>query len=103
VNPPSSHEKEDIDEAQRASQSWKEAYPDATVDAVGPHGIRITGDGFTTVIDLLAWGNVDHDGIEDVLFFLSHYATGGTFRFYHHAVLTRLDGESRWTMVDIEG
>jgi hypothetical protein len=78
-------------------------FPDATADLVEPQSIRITGYGFATVVDLLAWGDFDHDGIEDVLLFLSRYATGGTFRFYHHVALTRLDEEAKLTMVDITG
>jgi hypothetical protein len=40
-------------------------------------------------IDLVAWGDYDHDDVEDVLFFQSTYALQGSYRGYWHVVATR--------------
>ena len=40
-------------------------------------------------IDLVAWGDYDHDGLEDVLFFQSTHALQGSYRGYWHVVATR--------------
>ena len=37
----------------------------------------------------LGWGDFNHDGTEDLLFFYCAYSLQGTMRFYHNVILTR--------------
>jgi hypothetical protein len=40
-------------------------------------------------VDIIAWGDLDHDGIEDVLLFRTFHSLEGSLRGYTHVVLTR--------------
>lgn len=46
------------------------------------------------MLDLLAWGDVNGDGIEDVVTTVSEYQKGGSFRSFSTLVLTRLQPKS---------
>jgi hypothetical protein len=44
---------------------------------------------FTSTVQIVAWGDFDHDGVEDVLLFQSLHSLDGSFRAFHHWVATR--------------
>jgi hypothetical protein len=43
----------------------------------------------STRVDIVAWGDLDHDGIEDVLLVQAHASLQGSFRMYRAFVATR--------------
>lgn len=43
----------------------------------------------TSTVDIVAWGDFDHDGVEDVLFFQSMHSLEGSFRSFRHWIATR--------------
>ena len=49
--------------------------------------------------DVLAWGDFDGDGIDDVLLFRWNRALGGTLAYYSHVVLTKKSPSARLTVV----
>jgi hypothetical protein len=44
---------------------------------------------FETTIDMIAWGDFDRDGLEDVLLFQTGHSLEGSFRSYGHRIVTR--------------
>lgn len=48
-------------------------------------------DDTANTIKLLAWGDFNHDGIEDILLYITHHYVGGSGRSYESVVLTRLE------------
>ena len=50
-------------------------------------------------ITLLAWGDFNNDSIEDILLLTKYFIKGATFRFCEHALLTRLEENSK--LIDI--
>lgn len=74
--------------------SWQAAVPDAKVMRATPHELEIVGGGMKSILTIVAWADVNGDGIEDVLLYRTTHAVKGTYRVYHHCVLTRLhDGD----------
>lgn len=59
------------------------------VKVIDDYNIEIEYEDMMHSIKLLAWGDFNHDGIEDILVHIAHYAVGGTMRDYQSAVLTR--------------
>ena len=43
----------------------------------------------TSTVEIIAWGDADRDGVEDVLVSQSHHALEGSFQSFRHFVLTR--------------
>ena len=43
----------------------------------------------TSTVQIVAWGDLDHDGVEDVLLFQSLHSLEGSFRAFSHWVATR--------------
>lgn len=52
-------------------------------------------DGTANTITLLAWGDFNHDGIEDILLNVTHHYMGGTGRAYDSVILTRLEKDGK--------
>ncbi len=73
---------------------YAEVFPDAVVGEHSPEQVELlVGNedaGVQTILKLVAWGDFDGDGIEDLLMQQSTYYRGGSGRIYDHIVLTRL-------------
>lgn len=52
-------------------------------------------DDTTNSITLLAWGDFNHDGIEDILLNVAHHYINGSGRAYESVVLTRLEKKGK--------
>jgi hypothetical protein len=69
------------------------------VTAVRPHGFTFADDAQEVVLELVAWGDWNGDGIEDVLANVGTYAVGGTLRTYTNVTFTRKAGEKVFRVV----
>lgn len=73
-------------------------FPDAAVGECNSAEVEILlgteEDGVRICLKLVAWGDFDGDGIEDLLMQNSTYYRGGSGRYYTHVVLTRLTPSS---------
>jgi hypothetical protein len=93
-------EEEPFKRAVAEGKTWKEFYPGATVLESAPHRAKLQDDGANVFVDLLAWGDFNKDGIEDILLYVAKSARGGTFRSYTHAVITRLEKDGRLAILE---
>lgn len=77
-----------------SSPSYAAVFPDAVVgERRAEEAVILQGteeDGLRIVLTLVARGDFDGDGIEDLLMQQSTYYRGGSGRYYQHVVLTRL-------------
>lgn len=65
--------------------------PGFKVKSKGAHGAVLVNPEvqMEMTVDIVAWGDLDHDGIEDVLLFRTFHSLEGSLRGYTHVVLTR--------------
>ena len=70
-------------------ETWGEIRPTLGVEVEDEHAIVVAGDGEKNCINLLAWGDFDGDGIEDVLLSVANYAIRGTSCAYRYVIVTR--------------
>jgi len=83
---PSDAEKEAFARGQRL----KAFSPDLVVTASSPVSVTFGHPKtFTSTVDVMAYGDVDHDGVEDVLLFQSMHSLEGSFRGFRAFVATR--------------
>ncbi|MDA0232999.1 MAG: hypothetical protein O3C69_05905 [Chloroflexi bacterium] len=77
-----------------SSPRYAAVFPDAVVGEHSSEEVEFllgTEDwGHRILLKLVAWGDFDGDGIEDLLMQNSTYYRGGSGRYYTHVVLTRL-------------
>ena len=71
--------------------TWRDFAPDAKVEVTNPNEILIKREDSETKLTLLAWGDFNHDGVEDILLGVGHSVPSGTYSHYGHAILTRLE------------
>jgi hypothetical protein len=93
-----SYEMEKAEEAIRQGKTWKEYDINATYTVKDAHSIHIetheeTYGGNDIYITVQAWGDFNHDGIEDVLLLVEYFIKGATYRSCGHELLTRLGAE----------
>lgn len=55
--------------------------------------------GLSADISILAWGDFNQDGYDDMLIFVAVYATGGTFHYYSTYALTRTSKDGPITKI----
>ena len=79
--------------------TWKDFAPDAKVEVTNPNEIVIKREDSETNLTLLAWGDFNHDGVEDILLDVSHSVTSGTYRDYGHVILTRLEKDGKLVQI----
>lgn len=84
------------DEGERADTAfakgiaWKDFSPEMKVKVKSQNHIELMEGDSLTVITLLAWGDFNRDGTEDILLNVSHFIPSGTYHDYGHVILTRL-------------
>lgn len=94
-------EAEGIEQSERLAaegQSWQEIWPEARFTG-DETSLTVSDEGCVVSIDLLAWGDFNGDGIEDVLLFVTWRAVGGSMRIYWAAALTRLAADAPLTIL----
>ncbi len=85
----SGDEVRDVAAAEKAGKRLGSFDPGAKVKTRKRHATTIQFDGMEATYDQVAWGDFNHDGIEDVLIFRSEHAPGGSYRSYEHFLLTK--------------
>ncbi len=88
--------------ARRASEervSWDRYDASTTVAEASPARLVLRGGYSETVLEVLAWGDLDGDGREDVLVSSIVHATEGTWTRYGLYALTRRAGDPRFRVV----
>jgi hypothetical protein len=92
----------DVEEGVAKGMTWADLFPETVVESATPTEIRLMGGDFLVVLSLIAWGDFNGDGLEDVLLFRSFHVTVGTLRYYEHVVLTRHNREGRLLVVPMD-
>jgi len=77
------------------SKTLKDLGSELKVKVEDKFNLDIEYDDTANTIKLLAWGDFNHDGIEDVLLYITHHYIGGSGRSYKSVVLTRLEKEGK--------
>ena len=90
---------EAVAQASKAGKSWLEFYPDTKVIRQTSDSIELSVDGFMVRITVLAYGDFDHDGYDDVLMCVDHLAIGGTLNYSFNSMLTRTNAGERLRML----
>lgn len=89
---------EDADRVEAASadgKSWLELEPIDTVTSEGEAAILVEGEGWAVRVEVLAWGDFDGDGLEDVLVKLTGWLSEGSYRTTRLLALTRRQAGAR--------
>jgi len=98
----SSEDWSEIERSYAQGRTWGEIDPQLKVQVNDRYSIVVRNDPSEeqNYINLLAWADFDHDGIEDILLEGSNYALPATLCVYHYVVLTRkeLGGRLRVTV-----
>lgn len=74
--------------------TFGELFPNAAVSNISPYCIEIVQwtteeGGLRLLLDMVAWGDFDGDGFEDILCEAAEYYLGGSGRRYYHLLLTQ--------------
>ena len=83
---------EETEAAQKAihnGKSWHDFYPDTIIRKHSRSMIQMETDGWLVSIRVLAFGDYNHDGYEDMLVYVNQEAIQGTMNFSFSAILTR--------------
>ena len=83
---------EEIEAAAKATKdgkSWLQFYPDTKIIKQTSSSIELSADGFMITLTVMAYGDFNHDGYDDVLLCVSHSAIGGSLNYSFNAMLTR--------------
>ena len=70
-------------------KGWREIWPEMKWTVRDPHEVVLEDDWGWVYVTMLAWGDFNHDGIEDVLVNVSTIGKLATWRSYEYVVLTR--------------
>lgn len=94
---------EEVASARAKGLSWKEFEPNAKVEVKNPNNISIViqdseGEFAGTDISLLAWGDFNGDGIEDVLVSVTHL-TGASGHDFSIAAITKTSKDGKITQM----
>ncbi|TAL01509.1 MAG: hypothetical protein EPO07_08270 [Verrucomicrobia bacterium] len=77
------------EQALKEGKSFMEFYPESKVVRRGRNEIEIKmGEGYTVCLTVLAYGDVNHDGLEDVFLYV-HHGTEGSMSYGFNVVLNR--------------
>jgi len=74
-----------------SSKTLKELGSKLKIRVRDKFNLELEFDDTTNIISLLAWGDFNHDGIEDILLHATHHYMHGSGRAYESFVLTRLE------------
>lgn len=77
------------------SKTLKDLGSELRVKVEDKFNLDLEYDDTTNSVTLLAWGDFNHDGIEDILLNVTHHYINGTGRSYDSVVLTRLEKKGK--------
>jgi len=79
--------------------SWAQAETVKFVSKEGKHQAKYAMDGAYQEVSLIARGDFNHDGIEDLLLFAQAHVVGGTYTAYRLFWITRINAKSPITLI----
>jgi hypothetical protein len=91
--------KEKLEKALSQGKSWSGFDPSMKVKKVSSDQLEIANKGERIIFQILASGDFNDDGLEDLMLFIATYAVGGTYHAYETAIVTRKEGERRFRIV----
>lgn len=98
----SGDQEEEVDKAEQVNLSWKQYSPKLEFHVLSPTMLTATGQDEVDKLEVMGFGDFNHDGIQDMLVWISNYG-GGTLVHYDAIVLTRKDKKSGFrTLTRIE-
>ncbi|HSY50824.1 MAG TPA: hypothetical protein VLC46_18615 [Thermoanaerobaculia bacterium] len=98
----SGEQAEAVDKAEQVNWSWRKFSPELEFHVLSPTTLTATGQGVVDKLEVMGFGDFNHDGIQDMLVWISDYG-GGTLVHYDAIVLTRKDKKSGFhTLARIE-
>ncbi|MDB4980058.1 MAG: ATPase [Myxococcales bacterium] len=83
----------------QAGKTWRAVDPKARATGHEPNLLRVTGRGYQNEVSEYGRGDVNGDGVEDVVVRTEGYATGGTYVEHAAYALTRLGPDVPLTIV----
>lgn len=95
--------KEELSEqiAETAWLSKMPGYETAKVTQLDSNSIELTVNGYTiTRIETLAFGDFDHDGVEDVLLAVAHFLSEGSYNADEFLVMTRKNADKPLELIE---
>lgn len=94
----SSYEK-NLKKALSKGKSWNGFDPSMKVKKVSRDELEIANKSERIIFKILASGDFNNDGLEDLILFIGTYAIGGSYHAYETAIVTRKEGEKRFRVV----
>jgi len=91
-----------VEEGVARGMTWTDLFPETVVESAAPTKIDLRCADNTIGLSLIAWGDFNGDGLEDVLLFHAFNVISGTLRCYKHVVLTRRSREDRLSVVPMD-
>lgn len=85
--------------ARKAGHSWRELQPITRVTPESSHTVLVEGHGWGERLEIDAFGDFNHDGLEDILVKTHAWLTGGTYTTTRLFVLTRFQDGGRLHVV----
>jgi hypothetical protein len=92
IAPMLSEESNGVDDAIKPHESWLEFYPQTCITEQTDTEMSLRMGRYEMSLTILAYGDFNHDGFDDMLVCHSHRVTDGTFYYSGLAVLTRTNG-----------
>jgi hypothetical protein len=89
IAPMLSEESNDVADAIKQHKSWLEFYPQTRITEQTDTEMSLRMGRYEMSLTILAYGDFNHDGFDDMLVCYSHRVTDGTFYYSGLAVLTR--------------
>ena len=84
-----SEESNDVGEAIKHHKSWLQFYPTTRITKLTNTEMFLKMGRYEMLVTILAYGDFNHDGFDDMLVFYDQGVTDGTFAYSGVAVLTR--------------
>jgi hypothetical protein len=89
IAPLLSEDANDVAEAIQKHKTWLDFYPQTQITDRTKTEMSLQMGCYMMNVEILAYGDFNHDGFEDVLVFFDHSVADGTFNYSGLAVLTR--------------
>lgn len=88
-----------LEKALSQGKSWSGFDPSMKVKKVSSDKLEIANKSEEIIFQILASGDMNDDGMEDLILFVGTYAVGGSFRAYDTVIVTRKKGQKLFRIV----